>query len=172
MLDKMFTAKCMQPRPDWNRCGPHVSTWFKRRLKRFDKSLVLQYIPPNTHPASDHNCMNAEQYPQGGWQICRRMKNGWLHKLAVFSLTDRYGRFCHPNPETFKILAYCRKQWRDQKFEQMQDMMENSMKAMKRAAMSQTREDLMQSMQDFQTCMGNKQHHNRVFCARTLEDNQ
>jgi len=115
--------------------------------------------------------MNAEQYPEGGWQICRKMRNGWLHKLAVFSLTDRFGRFCQPNPETFKILAYCRKQWREKNFTDMQDKMERSMKQMQAAAASQTKDDLMNAMSEFQSCMGDRQYHNRVFTARTIQDN-
>ena len=113
--------------------------------------------------------MNPNQYPQGGWQICRKMKNGWLHKLAVFSLTDRMGRFVPPSAETLKILAFCRKQWRDRDFLKMSEMLETSIRRINRARETKAKDELQDAMVDFLSYSGNRQFSNRVFMANSLK---
>lgn len=151
----------MPRRPDWNTLGPPVPLWFRSALKRLDKTLCLQFIPPTT---VDPKGMPAQQYPYGGWQICRRMKRvGWLHKLAVWSLIDRWGRYSPPGPDTIRILRLCKNLWNHRRFTAMSDELDRVCSHLNKQRADASYEDLMKDMDKFLRLQGHRQFNNRVF---------
>lgn len=155
------SVNVMAVNPGWNHLGPPIPLWFRSALRRLDSTLQLQFIPPSTvHPRG----MPAEKYPYGGWQICRRMKKtGWLHKLAVWSLMDRFGRYSPPGPDTIRILRLCRNLWNHRKFTVLSDELDRVCSRMKKQREDASYEELMDNMGKFMSLQGNRQFSNRVF---------
>lgn len=157
-------------RPEWNRMAPiPIPCWFSLKLESFDPDLIMQYIPPMHRLGGKwREGLNPIFCPQGGWQICRRLRNGWLHKVAVFSLTDRHGRMVPPTAETLRILRYCRAMYRSRQYRRMEDQLEQSIEEIKKAREHQSRERLMTAIDRFQTMHGKRQFPNRVFYPNSL----
>lgn len=162
---QFLISKLMPVRPEWNRMGPALPCWFRMKLNRFDPTLVLQYIPAADRlPPQDRRYgLNPAVCPLGGWQICRRIKNGWLHKLAVFSLTDSEGNPCSPTAETIKILRLCRSLWRKKDFRRMELTLESSLEEIKRNKHRASKDRLREAMSRFCSLNFDRQFSNRVF---------
>jgi len=155
------SVNIMSVEPGWNALGPPVPLWFRSALRRLDRTLQLQFIPPSTvHPKG----MPSDKFPYGGWQICRRMKrSGWLHKLAVWSLMDRFGRYSPPGPDTIKILRLCKNLWNHNKFSVLSDELDRVCSDMKQQRADASYEELIDKMGKFMSLQGNRQFSNRVF---------
>lgn len=154
-------ANVMPVRPEWNSLGPAVPLWFRSALRKVDKTLCLQFIPPDNQVPKG---MPAHKYPYGGWQICRIMKRtGWLHKLAVWSLMDRHGRFSPPGPDTIRIIRLCKNLWNHRQFTILSDELDLVCARMKKQRADDSFEDLMGNMDKFLRLQGNRQFKNRVF---------
>lgn len=155
------SVNVMPVRPDWNSLGPPVPLWFRSALRRLDPTLQLQFIPPSS-VCSDG--MQVEKYPYGGWQICRRMKKtGWLHKLAVWSLMDRMGRYSPPGPDTIRILRLCKNLWNHRQFTTLSDELDRTCARMKKQKADESFESLCVDMDKFMRLQGKRQFSNRVF---------
>lgn len=173
MFGAHFSPKNLMPvRPDWNRMGPGVPAWFRKKLKRFDKSLQLQFLPPSNwvQPRDYNKTLRPDMYPQGGWQICRKLRNGWLHAIAVFSLTDRHGRPCNPSLETLQVLRMCRFAYRHRDAKRMESLLDDAIVNIQRAEARKSSEELRHSMREFLHISGAKQFQNRVFTGNALTD--
>jgi len=166
----MENLSVMPVRHDWNAVGPRVPAWFRQRLARIDPTLGLQFIPPNDHPVSEGKGLDPGKCPKGGWQIVRKLRNGWLHKLAVFSLTDRYGRPVPPNEETCKILDFAKRMWNNQEFEKLMDLQEEAIQEMQHAKATKSKDELQSAIQKFMSLQGNRQFENRVFTGTPISE--
>lgn len=72
----------------WNRQGPHIPAWFKRKLRAIDPTLVLQYMPP-APPERSEDGVNCDIFPNGAWFICRRLpRSRMLLKRAAWCMTN------------------------------------------------------------------------------------
>ena len=102
-----FRNLVMEPRRDWNALGPKLPPWFRRRLKRIDPKLVLQFMPPRWFTPGG---ADPAQYPFGVWAICRRLPGttGWLLKKWVWNLADQHGRYQDPGMDTIEIIRMAR----------------------------------------------------------------
>ena len=163
----MLSDLCIMPeRHDWNRLGYRIfpiPLWFQLRLQDLDPTLQMQYIPPTN---IDIRGMSETQYPYGGWQVCRKLKrSGWLHKLAVYTLMDRYGRYVPPTPGMLKLIRYAKGLWNHREFGKMQKQMDDSIVAINRGREDEAKDVLNNAMNKFLSFQGKRQFHNRVFNA-------
>ena len=93
----------LRRRPDWNRRGPHIPLWFRRRLRWLDPNLVLQYVPPRSQ--QDPQGVPPHVYPNGVVNICRELsRTKFLHPTVVWSLTDARGNYSVPDHQGFRDL--------------------------------------------------------------------
>lgn len=100
----------MPRRPDWNRIGPRLPVWFRPALRRIDKRLVLQYLPPDW---LDSRGVNSREFPMGTWAICRRMgRTGRLWGRWFWNLTNPLGMYSPPTGETLCLLRIAARCWR------------------------------------------------------------
>ncbi len=96
----------MAPRPDWNRLGPRLPRWFRRRLKEVDPQLEMQFMPPrsSTRPREGVDSM---QFPEGVWVICYRMRHTrWLYRRWVYRLATPEGRPDMPRRDLVQLLKW------------------------------------------------------------------
>ncbi len=155
----------MRPRSDWNRRGPHVSLWFRLRLKALDPALVLQFVPPRS--PRDPRGVPHETYPRGVWDICRVLpKSGLLHPVAVWSLVDVYGDYASPGPDTLRLLIRAMWYHRQGLMHLMEAMLENSMESMRSAKALRSKELLVRAMGKYMSLYGSRQWQNRVYMKR------
>ena len=128
----------MSPRPDWNSLGPYVPGWFRARLKRIDKRLVLQFMPPATQVPGG---VNAALHPQGVWAICRRLpRSGLLYKRWIFSLSDEKGRYRGVTMDMIDMLRYSRNLWRRGQVGKLEEWFDRSIAALKQASRDKQRQ--------------------------------
>ncbi len=93
----------LRRRPDWNRRGPDIPLWFRRRLCRLDPGLVLQYVPPRS--LRDPQGVPPSIYPHGVVNICRQLpRTKFLHPTIVWSLADVNGNYRVPDLQGFRDL--------------------------------------------------------------------
>lgn len=160
--------KVMPARDDWNRLGPFIPPWFRKALKNIDPTLVLQFIPPVSMVGPGGT--SPTTLPLGAWQICRRMRNGWLHKLAIWSLVDRNGNYAPPGQDTLRLLRFARNLWKHRQFHKMEEMMEESIDRIQKAQAAKSKEKLVEEMHRFLSLQGQRQFKNRTFVRS--EDSQ
>ena len=166
----MSQFSVMPARPDWNRMGPPIPCWFRVALRKFDPSLALQFVPPWSALTSGdrHKGMNDQEFPYGGWHICRRLKRtGWLHKLAVYSLMDRQGRYAPPTRDLMKILRWAKHLWCSREYHKMEDMLDRSLDEINREKVRCSKEQLQEKVHKYLSLAGNRQFSNRVFYSRS-----
>jgi hypothetical protein len=114
----------MPRRPEWNSLGPPLPAWFRVRLKRIDRNLEMQFIPPDT---KDEGGVNAVMFPSGIWTICRRLRQtGWLFKRWTFALTDANGQYKPPSMDTLHVIALAKRMWKARQLERMEEMFDRA----------------------------------------------
>jgi len=156
----------MPERPEWNKLGPPVPLWFKLQLKRLDPTLHLQFLPPSNwvEPGLCRHAMNWLEFPLGGWQICRKLKRvGWLHRLCVWSLMDRFGRYTPPDWETVVVLRYARNLWRNGLFTKLEDDLDETLTRIQKNKADASFDALLDALDKFVALQGRREFTNRVF---------
>jgi hypothetical protein len=146
-------------RPDWNRMGPPVPLWFRKRVEKL--GFTLQFIPPRSiyHPRG----VNPDMYPGGVWDICKRLRRSkFLHPRVVFSLADSGGNYVRPCMETWRILRYALYLQRMNRMEELEDMMDRSIADYQQAIAGGERERFHNCMQKFCSLHMGRQWQNRV----------
>ena len=157
----------MTPRPDWNKLGPYVPGWFRARLKRLDKRIVLQYMPPATQVPGG---VNAQLYPHGVWAICRRLpRAGMLYKRWLFSLSDEHGRYRGVTMDMIDLLRYARNTWRSGQGSKLEEWFDRSIAAMTRQKRSKERDDLLCQIASTMSRMNMTSCSPRMFCPGSPE---
>lgn len=137
VLLRFLKTSTMPVRPDWNAMGPRLPLWFRQGLKRIDKRLVLQFVPPSNH--AEGGC-DPTQHPFGAWAICRRMRRTrWLCKRWVYNLTAPNGLPIPPTRDLLKMLKRATALWRRGQHDRMEDMFDRAMKAKHQAAVEASR---------------------------------
>ena len=121
-IQSVLRSGLMMPRPDWNRIGPKIPKWFRAKLKKLDKYLYLQFMPPSY---ADPDGVDGNQFPYGVWTICRYLPNSrWLLKRWTWHLSDAQGFYSPPDGNTVAILKYaydCYRASVEPNFEEMLD---------------------------------------------------
>jgi hypothetical protein len=134
----------MAPRPDWNRRGPTLPAWFRLQLRRIDRRLTLQFIPPSTEEPEG---VPAEHFPHGVWYLCGRMpRTRWLIKRAVYALVDRDGKLIPPDQRLMQMLRMARRLRRRGRFADLERDAEAAVRRCARDRRLQCREGLMERM--------------------------
>lgn len=152
-------------RQDWNRRGPHVPLWFRRRLKQLDPKMVLQFMPPRSH--RDPRGVPSQTFPNGVWDICRRLpKSGLLHPVAVWSLTDKFGNYAVPGTDTLRLLRRAMYYHRQGQMHKLEILLENAFQEIHDAKVRKSRDDLVNAMRRFLNIRGSRQWQNRVYLRR------
>jgi len=143
---RSFRDWFMPIRHDWNRMGFPLPAWFRRRLKRIDPKLTLQYIPPSD--ADPRGC-NRYEYPAGIWAICHRLRRtGFLHKRWTFALVDRSGNYRPPDGFLCKLLVYARNCWRRGEVTKLEEWFDKAIEATRREKRARSRESLLNGIAD------------------------
>lgn len=133
----------------WNALGVPLPLWFRRSLRRIDRRLTVQYMPPATvDPAG----VNPAHFPYGLWTVCRKMpRTGWLHSRWVMGLFDeKTGRPRQPRRSDLAAIVECRNHWRRQRSERITDEFDRACKEMMR---SNTESAKCRSMERIAQCM-------------------
>lgn len=128
----------MPPRPEWNRRGPAIPAWWRRKLKRIDPSLRLQFMPPADPCAIDEG-VNRAMFPQGCWVICRRLRRSrMLLKQWVWCLTNPGEPIRPPGMSVLRLIAHARNLWRQRRMGELEDKLD---RAAARVQQERTAED-------------------------------
>lgn len=156
----------MEPRPRWNSMGPRLPCWFRKQLKRVDKSLHLQFMVPSyVHPDG----VAPSQYPLGVWIVSKALKRtGWLllHSRWTWSLSrpmqcsDGMWRDFHriPTRSDIKILRLARDLKRRGKDMQLEEEFDESCRALQRERVAASREKALNRLANVMRECGMTQH--------------
>lgn len=111
-MSDSLRANLMTERRDWNRQGPPVPAWFRRRLNGIDPKLVMQFIPPGEEGVSP------DVFPQGVWTVCRRLRQSrFLFKQWTWAMTRPYdarpGCAHVPTYSALRLIRKARDCWRN-----------------------------------------------------------
>lgn len=136
-----FRQYYMRRRPDWNHLGPPLPLWFKAAVKRVDRRLVLQFIPPRS---IDPEGVPSAMFPLGVWYICGKIPRspGWLTKRAIFALADEQGNPVHPTWDIIKLLREAKWDRRREGASRLEQEFEESIEALGRTKEKQERAKL------------------------------
>ena len=123
---KDVKANLMLPRRDWNRRGPHVPAWFRRKLKRIDPNLELQYMPP-ADPCAVNQGVDRRIFPHGAVVICRRLRRTrMLLKQWVWCLTDPTKPGHAPDYDALRLIKRARNFWKNGRLNAMAEDIDRS----------------------------------------------
>lgn len=124
--------------------------------------MTLQFIPPMTLVGSK-GC-NPCMHPLGVWQIARKLRRtGYLHKVAVWSLTDTRGLYSPPTPHTLRVLRMAMYLHRQGEGDKLQQILDESLEEINDARARKNKHDLRDALRKFFSAAGNRQYSNRVF---------
>lgn len=140
--------------------------WFRRRLGKIDKRLVLQYLPPRS--LREPRGVNPEVYPNGVWDVCRKIKGGRLHPVAVWSLADDQGNYAPPRMDTIRLLHRAYGYHRMNRMDKMYRMLEDALEECRLAKIARSKERMMVAMDRYLKVFGERQFQNRVFMRREV----
>jgi hypothetical protein len=161
-MDRIFRV-----RPDWNTLGTRrfpVPLWFRRRLRRLDPRLVLQYIPPWSE---DREGVQDSIYPWGIWSLCRLIPRSRhvLHPVCVWDLADAHGLPVPPGESAWKLLrrAYG---WRRQGVDLLERKMEEHLLRENVRVSEKKREELREDIRRKCSQSWGRQWSNRVMVCK------
>lgn len=131
----------MPYRPHWNRMGPPLPAWFRRRIRRIDPQLVMQFLPPSTQVARGSNPM---VYPDGVWAICRRMRRTrFLFKTWVYALRDADGKYAPPDMKLVRMIRVAHNMWRSGGGNDLMEFFDHTIDAALRERERVSRDEMM-----------------------------
>lgn len=118
-----------EPRADWNRLGPWLPGWFRRRLNRINPNWVLQFIPHvSVDPQGTHT-------PGGLWVICTRLpRSRLLYRAWTMALMGRDGRYMEPNADVLALLRVAQDYANAGLYDHVSKVCDDHLAAMKDAA--------------------------------------
>ena len=117
----------MYPNRAWNRQGPPVPAWFRRRMKAIDPTLELQFFPPVDPIRSGRDGVDRRSSPNGQWAICRKMpRSKMLLKQWVWGFKPDKKNLAGFHPDILKVLRSARNLWRRSKYDQFTTTLDRS----------------------------------------------
>lgn len=130
----LHKAWFMRRRRAWNKLGPPLPTWFRMGIKRIDKRLVLQFVPPRSESIPEG--VDPILFPNGVWYICGRMRHSrnWISKRAVYTLTGPDGKPCMPSRNLLAVLRHAKKMRRQGRLDALEREYEKKTAAMAKAS--------------------------------------
>lgn len=138
-----FKAWYMLRRKDWNAMGPRLPLWFRLALKRIDRRLVLQFIPPR-----NKDNPGGSNWPNGAWYICSRIKRTrWITRRAVFVLVDDNDEFLPPDRDMIRALRQAKRLRRRCQLDALEKEYEESMDALMREEATKSKEGLLRRVE-------------------------
>lgn len=139
-LRKKMAASLMPPHPEWNSIVPRPPTWFRVGIKRIDKQLILQYLPPNIRPEWKNGC-NAQMFPYGVWVVMRQLRGSkLLHAKWVYGLYDEFGGYKEPDGKTLEMIRIAHRMWVRRGGDYLDKYMDAAVEAAKRAETAAARD--------------------------------
>ncbi len=140
----------MPARRDWNRMGPHVPGWFRRKLHAIDPNLALQFIPPSG-PGHWGWGVNPKVYPHGAWVVCRKLRRtGLLLKHWTYCLHQPQAPWKPPTPMALKLIRRARDLGRHRRLHVMEQSLDRATSRLKQEQYTQGRQRLAGRIAD--TC--------------------
>lgn len=143
-----LSRELFRPRPEWNRQGPPVSLWFRKRIKQIDSRLTLQFIPVRS--TRNPRGVPPNLFPGGVWDVCIWLpQSGYLSPVAVWSLVDSGGNFASPGADTVRLLrkAYALK--RNQQSQRLEAELDRSLLDCKRAQAAKSQNAMVNAMSSY-----------------------
>lgn len=158
--------------PELNRLGPPVPVWFRRALKRIDKSLVVQFRPPRSeqHPRG----VDPTKFPYGSLEICKKIgRSNVLHPFTIWSLADDKGRPAPPGVDSIRLIkrAYDLKRSAGH-LDQMEKELDRYFLMEKKARAAASKEKLVEAVRGYcQVLLKNeRQWNHKIYLRReTME---
>jgi hypothetical protein len=160
---KLFSGQAYPPNRAWNRLGPPVPSWFRRRIRKIDSRLTLQFHPAQSalHPRG----VPAEFYPKGVWDVCIKLpQSGYLSPVAVWSLVDNFGRFAPPGADTVRLLQKAYAHRRNRTSWKLERMMDSALQECQRARELRSKEAMVNAMASYASVYfhNQRQWENRI----------
>lgn len=128
---------------------------------------MLQFIPPRSE--NENEGVDPGQFPEGVWVICRLMRGtGWLVKRWIWNLSDQYGRYQEPGPDTIELLRSARDLWRRNAVDVMERQMEEAIAAVKNERIRNSRQQMKEYMQQLCRAHNIVRGHSRAFMRAAI----
>ena len=132
----------MYPNKSWNRMGPRISQWFRKKLGQIDRRLTLQFLPPCTPGASGEGIDN-RFFPTGCWVVAIKLRrSGMLWKTWVCHLQEPKKLFRQPRSDILRLIRRARNLMRQNRHTAMFDHLDRSIARHKREEAGEQREIL------------------------------
>jgi len=154
--------------PLWNKWGPPIPCWFRKKLETIDPNLVLQFVPPQCG-LTKFKGVPPGVYPCGVWDICYRVpKTRYLHSVAVWSLADMNGRPSFPGTDTIKLLQTAVRLHRSRQTHKLEREMSFAIQRWNDARARASQEELHSAMQKYCGLYLGRQWQDRVIMRREV----
>jgi len=142
-IHRDFRPYYMVRRPDWNKMGRRLPLWFRRRLRRIDPLLTLQFVPPDT---KDPEGVPAVRFPEGVWYICARVPRArrWLAKRVIFPMALPGGQQILPSYELLRTLRTGRLDRKKRGINRLEKRFQEQMAEFTREKEKASREELLE----------------------------
>ena len=139
----------MYPNRAWNRQGPPVPAWFRRRMKAIDPTLELQFFPPVDPLKSGRDGVDRRTSPRGQWAICRKLpRSRMLLKQWVWGFRPDDDKSAGFHPDILKVLRSARNLWRRNKYDQFTRSLDRSIDRIHKEQSDESRKRLAQNIAD------------------------
>lgn len=134
--------KLMYPNKSWNRMGPRISRWFRKKLGTIDRRLTLQFLPPCRPGAKDEGIDN-RFFPTGCWVVAIKLRrSGMLFKTWVCHLQEPQKPFRQPRNDILRLICRARNLMRQKQHMAMFDQLDRSIARVRREEAAEQREIL------------------------------
>lgn len=122
----------MYPNKAWNRMGPRISQWFRKRLERIDSHLALQFLPP-CQPGARGQGIDSRFFPNGCWVVATKLhRSGMLLKHWVCHLQEPCAAFSQPGNDILRLIRRARNLARQHRDNEMVDDLDRSIARIRR----------------------------------------
>lgn len=122
----------MCPNKAWNRMGPRISSWFKKKLKGIDENLFLQFLPP-CEPGQRGQGIDSRFFPDGCWVVAKRLhRSGMLIKRWVCHLQSPGEKFQQPGNDILRLIRRARNLMRRHRAHEMLEDLDRSIARIRR----------------------------------------
>lgn len=146
----------------WNHMGPAVPCWFRRKLKKLNPRLKLQFQPVRS--SAEPRGVNPDMAPHGVWNICNVLRlSRRLHPLVAWSLLDIYGQPQAPSADTIHVLRTAMHLRRQNKMDEMERQVEQVMNKMLEEREQASFQGMVNHMKKFCSKYMGRQWENRIF---------
>lgn len=122
----------MYPNKAWNRMGPRIPQWFRKRLHRIDRHLALQFLPACT-PGARGQGIDSRFFPTGCWVVAKKLpRSGMLLKHWVCHLQEPRLPFSQPGNDILRLIRRARNLMRRRRSNEMLDELDRTITRIRR----------------------------------------